>query len=169
MSLADSSSQSSSLRFVLRASSSAEARLYITSPFILGSLLLILGAAIRKTCFIYLGRMFTFQLALLKEHKLVTSGPYAVVRHPSYTGFIMLVDGLALVHLAPGSYLAECGLLDAWWGRAAVGAACVAAVGLQGVVVGRTRREDEVLRREFGSAWEEWARRTRYRLVPYVY
>ena len=132
-------------------------------------MLLLAGGTLRKACFVHLGRMFTFQLALVKEHKLVTSGPYAVVRHPSYTGFIMLVDGLALVHLSPGSYLAECGLLDAWWGRVAVGAACAAAMGLQGVVVGRTRREDEVLRREFGSAWEEWARRTRYRLVPYVY
>lgn len=143
--------------------------LYISPLFLIGSILLILGAAIRQTCYVYLGRMFTFQLALLKEHKLVTSGPYAVVRHPSYTGFILVVHGLALVHLTPGSYVAECGLLELWWGRALIGLGCAAAVYLQIAVVRRTGREDEVLRKEFGETWDAWAIRTPYRLVPYVY
>lgn len=37
------------------------------------------------------------------------------------------------------------------------------------ILVWRTGKEDEVLRSEFGKTWEDWARRTRYRLLPYVY
>lgn len=59
------------------------------------------------------GRVFTFQLAL---PKLITaSGPYAVVLHPFYTGFILVANGLAVVHLTEGSYMAECGVLATWW------------------------------------------------------
>ncbi|KAI0357023.1 ICMT-domain-containing protein [Trametes cingulata] len=144
-------------------------RLAITSPFRVGLLTLICGAAVRKWCFRTLGRHFTFQLALRKEHKLVTSGPYAIIRHPAYTGLLLALAGTAATELAAGGWLRESGWLGTTLGRAAaalrVAGMVVTCVGL----VRRVRKEDEVLRGEFGREWEEWAGRVPYALIPYVY
>ena len=37
------------------------------------------------------------------------------------------------------------------------------------IIVLMVPREDAVLRKEFGTEWEAWAKRTPYRLVPYEY
>jgi len=42
--------------------------------------------------------MFTFEMSIRKNHKLITSGPYAIVRHPSYVGVILVASGLMLIH-----------------------------------------------------------------------
>lgn len=36
-------------------------------------------------------------------------------------------------------------------------------------LVRRTEKEDRMLRKEFGGQWDEWARRTRYKMIPGVY
>lgn len=46
-----------------------------------------------------LGRFMTIQIAVAKNHELVTVGPYAQIRHPTYTGAIFLTVGIALVFL----------------------------------------------------------------------
>lgn len=46
-----------------------------------------------------LGRFMTIQIAVAKDHELVTVGPYARIRHPTYTGAIFLTFGIALVFL----------------------------------------------------------------------
>jgi len=43
-----------------------------------------------------LGRLFTFEVGIRKGHKLVQSGPYAILRHPSYTGLAVGLAGVAL-------------------------------------------------------------------------
>ncbi len=43
-----------------------------------------------------LGRLFTFEVGIRKGHKLVQSGPYAMLRHPSYTGLAVGLAGIAL-------------------------------------------------------------------------
>ena len=43
-----------------------------------------------------LGSLFTFVVGIRKGHKLVQSGPYAVLRHPSYTGLAVGLVGIAL-------------------------------------------------------------------------
>ncbi|KAI1789398.1 hypothetical protein LXA43DRAFT_948710 [Ganoderma leucocontextum] len=143
--------------------------LALSTPFVVGGLLLVAGARIRKACYSTLGKFFTFQLALFKEHKLVTWGPYAVVRHPSYSGLLLGIAGIATVGLGPGSYLYESGALANRWvaGSAAVWALWW--VSVVGGVVRRVSKEDEVLKNEFGKEWEEWAKRTPYKLVPYLY
>ncbi|KAI0771270.1 hypothetical protein BD413DRAFT_476415 [Trametes elegans] len=137
--------------------------------FAVGLSILLLAAAVRQACYITLGRHFTVQLALLKSHKLVTSGPYSIVRHPSYTALVGAIGAMLVVLLAPGGWLVESGVLETFAGKAAGG---VWTVWLGAVVVcaiGRTTKEDAVLRREFGAQWAEWAKRTPYVLVPYVY
>ena len=58
----------------------------------------ILGGLIRYTCYRALGRMFTFEMSIRRNHKLIMSGPYAIVRHPSYVGSILVVSGMMLIH-----------------------------------------------------------------------
>lgn len=80
----------------------------VTVPLVLGSVMVVLGACLRRTCYATLGQLFTFDLSIRKEHKLVTAGPYRFVRHPSYTGAILVGIGATLCHFSPGSWLVEC-------------------------------------------------------------
>jgi len=41
----------------------------------------------------HLGQFFRFEASIQQDHKLIVSGPYAVVRHPSYTGLMMVFIG----------------------------------------------------------------------------
>lgn len=98
-----------------------------TTPlFLIGVLSLLLGTYIRLDCFQALGALFTFDLTILPSHRLVTTRFYKWVRHPAYTGSMLLVVGITLTGLTRGSWVVECaGLgtpvtgLAAWIGRAA--------------------------------------------------
>ena len=46
-----------------------------------------------------LGRFMTIQIAVAKDHQLITVGPYARIRHPTYSGAILLTAGVTLVFL----------------------------------------------------------------------
>jgi protein-S-isoprenylcysteine O-methyltransferase Ste14 len=47
-------------------------------------------------CHITLGRFWSGELETLPEHRLVRSGPYAFVRHPLYSSYLVLTVGLFL-------------------------------------------------------------------------
>ncbi|OBZ71847.1 putative protein-S-isoprenylcysteine O-methyltransferase [Grifola frondosa] len=136
---------------------------------VIGWALLAGGTLLRLVCYRHLGRFFTFELALHDNHKLVTSGPYSIVRHPSYSGIIAAVAGVVLIQLGAGSWWEALGLWRGFWG-VACGLAWVAIWSvIPGSAAMRTRLEDIVLRREFGQEWEDWAKRTPYRLFPGIY
>ena len=46
---------------------------------------------------VHLGRMWSSGVALKASHKLVRSGPYAITRHPIYSGFLLAAIGTAAV------------------------------------------------------------------------
>lgn len=142
----------------------------LSPAFITGWALAAGGLGLRLACFRYLGRFFTFELALQDDQHLVTTGPYAIVRHPAYAGTLSIITGLGLVVAGPGSFIAEC---LGWW-RTPVGllwtGGWVALTGMFGAfLVSKVRAEDMVLRKEFGEQWETWAKKTPYRLIPLVY
>ncbi|KAL2840666.1 hypothetical protein BJY01DRAFT_16708 [Aspergillus pseudoustus] len=131
--------------------------------------LLALGAAIRLSAYGGLGRNFTFQLAT--PDRLITSGVYRYLQHPSYTG-------LVLVSLAYAGLVA---------GRLDTPVACwippvllevlrewQVPLGVLGTTVGlavlgvRICDEERMLREKFGAEWERWHRRTA-RLIPFVF
>lgn len=141
----------------------------ITFPFILGTALAVAGGLIRWWCFRTLGRYFTFQLSVRKGHRIVTTGPYAVIRHPSYTAGIIQIIGMLILHGSPTSWLRHSGVLNIP-GLKLVVVAWLAQVTLLMInIVGRVSQEDEVLKSAFGDDWERWAKAVRYRLVPGVY
>ncbi len=56
--------------------------------------------------------MFTFELARNKDHRLVTTGPYAIVRHPSYTGILFAMWGFVICLTGRNSWLRESGFME---------------------------------------------------------
>lgn len=78
---------------------------------------------------------------IMKNEELATDGPYRFVRHPLYTGNILLVVGFAIA----GS---------TWW------ALPVALIFFCFYYPPAIEYEDRKLRRLFGAAWEQWAART---------
>ena len=83
-----------------------------------------------------------------RGHSVASGGPYAFVRHPGYIAFIAM--GIALP-LCLGS---------AW--------ALVVAAANGALIIVRTALEDRTLHREL-AGYAEYARRTRYRLLPGVW
>jgi len=83
-----------------------------------------------------------------RSQVVVTTGPYAVVRHPSYAGGVLAALALPV-------------MLGALW-------AWIPAVSMAAVVVLRTALEDRMLRDEL-EGYGEYAERVRWRLVPGVW
>ncbi|KAI0951884.1 hypothetical protein AcW1_004130 [Taiwanofungus camphoratus] len=151
-------------------SSATSYKIRMTARFLLGWALIATGTLIRLACYRHLGLFFTFELAVREDHRLVTSGPYSVVRHPAYTGSISALTGIALIQLSPGSWWSEG--IGLWTTLTGVTFACLwfaMLMILPAGLIGRTNAEDKVLRSEFGKQWDDWAERTPYRLLPGVY
>ncbi len=95
-----------------------------------------------------LGRMYSADVTIQDQHRLITHGPYRRVRHPRYAGATLLGFGAALV-------------FRAWMGIAL-------SVIFIGVILFRIRDEEALMHQEFGEAWEHYCGRS-WRLVPFVY
>lgn len=54
------------------------------------------GLALRWWAIVVLGRSFTVDVQIAPDHRLVESGPFRLVRHPSYTGVLLASFGFAL-------------------------------------------------------------------------
>ena len=96
-----------------------------------------------------LGKEWSLTARLVEGHKLATSGPYAYVRHPIYSGMLgmLLATGLAISHWA--------GLLAGL------------VVFFIGTII-RVRSEERLLREAFGEQFEDYARRVPA-IVPGLY
>ena len=92
-------------------------------------------------------RFFSGVVRIQKErgHRVVSTGPYRFIRHPGYAGALW-------------SYLATPVLLDSIW-------ALIPALLLAGILILRTALEDRTLQEEL-PGYREYARRTRFRLIP---
>jgi protein-S-isoprenylcysteine O-methyltransferase len=66
--------------------------LYIVAIALFGA-----GLALRWYAIIHLGRFFTVDVAIAEGHRVIDTGPYRFVRHPSYTGALLAFAGLGLL------------------------------------------------------------------------
>ena len=137
------------------------------AQLIIGLVLTTASTALRYASFRTMGKLFTFQLAILPDHRLVTHGVYAYCRHPSYTATPFIFAGLVLTVTSPGSVLYD--YLGADLTRKLAAALALAAARGSYVLVDRAEIEDQVLRKEFGKEWEEWARKVPYKFIPYLF
>jgi len=119
------------------------------TPFVVGYVVLVLGIAFRFWAIQTLGRFFTGQVAIQTGHRVVRSGPYRYVRHPSYTGGFVALIGLGIA-------------LDDW-----LSILVLILLPLVGLVI-RIRHEEEVLTAAFGDEYLSYAARTP-RLVPHIW
>lgn len=79
--------------------------LTIPSPVaavVIGTILIVAGAVLRRYCFYALGTSFTGVVTVKQDQRIVESGLYRLVRHPSYTAAFMMFTGLGL---ALGSWI----------------------------------------------------------------
>ena len=106
------------------------------------------GGVLRLAPVFVLGRRFSGLVAIQPEHRLVTSGLYGVIRHPSYLGLLVLVLGWGLAF------------------RSGVGV--VIALLMLAVVLARIQAEERLLGETFGAEYDAYRGRT-WRLVPCVY
>jgi protein-S-isoprenylcysteine O-methyltransferase len=114
-----------------------------------GVVLFVAGLFLRWWAIITLGRFFTVDVTIEKDHKLVERGPFRMVRHPSYTGVLLAFMGFALT-------------LGNW------AALLVILVPITAAFVHRMNVEEDALSRALGSQYTGYIRRTK-RLVPFVY
>jgi protein-S-isoprenylcysteine O-methyltransferase Ste14 len=159
---------SSSTPFCHAASAAhSPANLYVTPLSFFGITLVILDTFLRLACYKALGSLFTFDLCIRPEHRLVTTFPYNIVRHPAYLGSLCLTAGLTFTGLTSGSWILECGVP-----HTAVGYWVVVLTGLvwwtftAGVGWTRSIAEDEQMKKQFPGEWEVYAKRVRYWFVP---
>lgn len=116
---------------------------------ILGAIILLLSMYIICLCFkenSFLAPVVKIQTE--RGHHVVSTGPYAYVRHPMYSGALLYFPATAL-------------LLGSWYGL-------LLGIVLCGLIVGRTFLEDRTLASEL-PGYAEYASKVRYRLIPYVW
>ncbi len=107
------------------------------------------GTLLRWWAIFHLGRFFTVDVAVATDHRVVDTGPYRLIRHPSYTGLLLQFAGVA-VALGNGLSLA------------------VILLPIAGAILYRIRVEETALRSSLGEPYLNYMQRTR-RLVPWLY
>lgn len=106
--------------------------------FALGLALALVGVVLRVWSILWLGRFFRGVVTIQTDHRVVRTGPYRVVRHPSYLGALVGVLGFALTG-----------------GSVAAALVTTAVLGLG--VAYRIRVEERALRAGLGSAYDDYA------------
>lgn len=118
-------------------------------------------------CFRTLGPFFTFEITIRPKHELITHGPYAWVRHPSYTGVYLTLGGATLVLSSPGTWTADHGV----WTPLGFVVMCLwlskCLYAFRGMCI-RLRAEDRVLKDAFGAEWDQYAMRVPFNFIPGV-
>jgi protein-S-isoprenylcysteine O-methyltransferase len=114
-----------------------------------GVVLFVAGLTVRWWAIIVLGRFFTVDVTIEKDHELVERGPFRIVRHPSYTGVLLAFVGLALS-------------LGNW------AALLVILIPIGAAFVHRMNVEEDALSRALGARYAEYMKRTK-RLLPFIY
>ena len=96
----------------------------------------------------HIGRNWSATVTLKQDHELVTSGPYAFVRHPIYTGLLFGFIGSAIA-------------LGQWRGIVAVAIAYLS-------LLRKYLLEERWMRERFGTAYADYSRRVKA-LVPFLF
>jgi protein-S-isoprenylcysteine O-methyltransferase Ste14 len=107
------------------------------------------GEALRVWAKTALGRYFTYTVQTSADQPVVTSGPYRVLRHPSYTGILLIAIGIGSVE-------------GNWLGLGVL--AVMTTVGL----MYRIRVEEKALLQDLGERYRAYAEHHK-RLIPFVW
>ena len=123
---------------------------WVSGPWLLaGQLIVLVGIALRYWALMVLGRFYTTAVAVQGEQTLVQRGPYRIIRHPSYSGGLLILFGFGFA-------------LNTWVG------AVIAVIVLSAMYAYRIAVEEKVMLETFGDDYRDYMRRTR-RLFPGVW
>lgn len=106
---------------------------------------------LRLYSYMTLGHFFTFTLGTRKDHKIIKTGPYKYLIHPSYTGqvgcllFAGFFTGIYLIFLIP------------------------IIIYMVDRVRKRIAKEENMMITNFGDEYKNYIILTKYRLIPYIY
>lgn len=112
------------------------------ASLLVGSLLFFPGIALLLWARLTMGRMHAVSTGLgaklYSDHRLVTGGPFAFVRHPMYVGGVLCELGALLIYRTWSTLLISVNAFS---------------------LMQRSRVEDKVLGEQFGEKWTEYQRR----------
>ena len=114
---------------------------------LLSDLIVLAGAAVMVWARLTLGRNWSAEVSLKQDHELIESGPYAHVRHPIYSGLLLMCLGTAIFYgraLGFGLLLALAAGL--WW---------------------KARGEEQMMSRHFPDAYADYSSRV-HAIIPHV-
>jgi protein-S-isoprenylcysteine O-methyltransferase Ste14 len=117
--------------------------------FATGLIVLLLGRSLRRHCWRVLGKYFTGDVKASADQPVIEEGAYRWVRHPSYTGGILMYLGTGIA-------------LTNW-----LSAILMFSAGTIGYVY-RVHVEELALQANLGGRYQEYMRRTK-RFVPFVF
>jgi protein-S-isoprenylcysteine O-methyltransferase Ste14 len=114
---------------------------------VLSDCIVLAGAVFTVWARITLGRNWSAEVTFKADHELIQSGPYALARHPIYTGLILMALGTAINYgraIGFALFLSLCGGL--WW---------------------KARQEEQIMSKHFPDAYPEYKTRVRA-IIPFV-
>jgi len=117
--------------------------------FAAGLVLLLSGSLLRRHCWQMLGKHFTGDVRAAEDQPVIEDGVYRWVRHPSYTGGMLMYlgTGLALTNWLSIVIIATAGGLAYFY---------------------RVRVEERALQTALGGRYQEYMRRTK-RFIPFIF
>ena len=116
-------------------------------PFWLGAALTIAGLLFAVWAREHLGSNWSRSVTIKQGHELITTGPYALVRHPIYTGILTGFLGMAIAISQVRGFIVFALIFLALWVK--------------------LRMEEGWMRSQFGETYATYARQTAA-LVPYL-
>ena len=116
-------------------------------PFWLGAGITVGGILFAVWAREHLGRNWSRSVTIKEGHELITTGPYAVVRHPIYTGMLAGFLGMAIAISQVRGFIVLVLIFVAFWVK--------------------LRLEEKWMRAQFGETYATYARKTAA-LVPYL-
>lgn len=83
-----------------------------------------------------------------KDHKIISTGPYAVVRHPMYIGALIMIFGTPIA-------------LGSWWG-------IIACIVITITIIVRILEEEKFLTKNL-HGYSGYQKKVKYRLIPFIW
>ncbi len=117
--------------------------------FFIGTIVIWLGWILRLWSVATLGKFFRTTVMIQKKHVVIESGPYQILRHPSYAGMLLMLTGVGIG-------------MGNWIGLALMEFVVLIAF------VKRIALEEKTLVQSLGRNYRDYMKRTK-KLIPFIY